>query len=172
MSVSWWCVLIGLVLAVAGGVLALRGFLSTFRTYSPDGQLLEGTVERLKAAWAWLRRPLRSTAEAVDSGTFTEGESVHPSLPHIGTARPPSRVVKDLQDQVAGLDYQRGLNISALDQEIRRVALDGIRLQAVGLLLTIAGGLFMGIPTLASTDPQEPITCQSTGHGELRCTTR
>lgn len=172
MSLSSWCFLIGVGLTVVGGALGLRGFLGTFRTYSPDGRLRGSTKERLKAAWAWLHRLLRSTAEATDSGTFTENASVHPSLPHVGTARLPSKVVKDLQDQVAGLDYQRALNISALDQEIRRVALDGIRLQAVGLLLTIAGALFMGVPTLASTDPQERIACQGAGHGELRCTTR
>lgn len=51
------------------------------------------------------------------------------------------------------------------------MALDSIRLQAAGLLLTITGGLFVGIPTLASPGPHEQLVCKSTGHVQLRCTT-
>ncbi|MGW6557602.1 hypothetical protein [Streptomyces hydrogenans] len=169
MPVSWWCVLIGLVLSVCGGVLGLRGFLSTFRTYSPDGQLLGNIRERLKAAWAWLSLLMRSPSGTSDSATATEREHVRPSLPPINTAESPSMFVRELQDQVAGLDYQRGIHISVLDEKIRSVALDGIRLQAIGLLLTVVGALFMGIPTLVSSDQQETV-CVSTGRGQLRCT--
>ncbi len=124
--------------------------------------MLGGTKKRLEAALAWLRQPLRSTSEATDYGPSLRARaSTRVLIPSIRPA--PVHLRQGPAGPGGGTRLPARPHCLRPDQKIRRVALDGIRLQALGLLLTIVGALVMGIPSLASSDPQEQIVCQSAG---------
>ncbi|GGT46107.1 MULTISPECIES: hypothetical protein [Streptomycetaceae] len=170
MTLRWACEIAGVLLAVLGGVIGVRGFVLTWGEFSPHRRLTQDERDRMRGVGRKIIGVIRTFADSAldmwrvfvgSSPEVTLGSSVGlaPSEAHklirapIDTSKPLADVVRALQEQDQEKLDQLREQMGSLEAKITEVAVGGLKLQVVGLLLVTVGTLLAALPALAYDSP-------------------